>query len=249
MSTNVLGQVFYFRKRLQRAFNLEEILMNGMTYLKVVFLLAFCALCGAAQATSPTQPVVTTTWVLATDSLAELHKVHLNGDDRVELEALARTATLSILTLTDGSNTVAAASHLDLAEDVCRQLSKTLTAKLRAIERGSAAWRLLTNLGAGIALGGQLTSTVKAGALIAGGAQAWGETYGATDTEYGSGGVRDARTALTVLRAQHRGAAMERLRQLAIIGARTDPEKAVARGQVMRDYQLILLSLVGVCKG
>lgn len=241
--------------------------MNRMTSLKWVFLLAFCALCGAAQATSttpamsttsatsttpttsPALATITSTWVLATESLAELHKVHLNNEDRKVLDAIGRTATEGILALHEGSNTDAAAAQLDSAEDVCRQLSKKLTDKLRAIERGSAGWKLLTNLGAGITLGGKLTSTMKAGALIAGGAQAWGETYGATDTEYGSGGVRDARTALTALRAQHRGAAIERLRQLAIIGARETEDKKVARGQVMREYQVILLSLVGVCKG
>jgi hypothetical protein len=142
---------------------------------------------------------------LSTATLAALHRIHLDKDDRKQIEALANAASEKSRDLVKKASPspYEFGEARESAEDVCREFSKAITSKLRGIEKGTTGWELLSSLATGVGIGSTVIGSARVAAVVAGSSTAWGRTWGKPDTEHGSDALSAARAALSEIRMEY----------------------------------------------
>ena len=186
---------------------------------------------------------ISQSFALNTLTLAAIQRIHIDGKERLEVDALASTATASISGLTTASGVAQMMLARTYSENVCRYVSQVITGKLRKIENGSTGLGLLSVFASGIGIATKVIGSARFAALVAGGAKAYEDTFEKSDTEHGTDTLRLARMAITTARLQIGDESSRILRIYNVLNS--DP----AKQQQLNQYQHNLSDLVNICRG
>ena len=181
--------------------------------------------------------------VINTSTLAALHKIYLQNDEKKTIEELVTSAVMKIGKLTGSTSYVEFLDARVASEEVCRGHTQIITARLRKHETGFSMLTLISTLATGLSLGTNVIGSAKFTSLIAGTTTAYDKIYNKQDTEHSDETLRTARSAISAARIELGRQADEAFSKW------QDPQMQKQKTQNRNTARAALTTLVNTCRG